>query len=455
VKRRAGRIVCALLALAASFAPMHAATGAGGQSEAAWLVLSDVHFNPFDHHRRPSRAGKDTNAALLASLFGELRQVAPAPPVVFIAGDFLSHGFPVAKATATMVDLAGRFDRAFPHSQFVIALGNNDSDCGDYEATLDGPFLSAVAKAWAPLVDRHGAAPDFVRTFAHDGSYVATLPRPHLRVIAFNDVYDAVRYRNACGTGNPAATSLGHLKVMLRSGANDERTWLVTHVPPGIDAFSTAQLARGLLVVPFLRPGAREHLLDLVDAPANRVALMIAGHTHRFSFRLSGGRGATTDVPILIAPSVSPVFGNSPGFLTLDVGADGTIWNVTDTARVRGRWERIDTLADVGVRPFDAAQLRGYEARLKFDPALRARFARMYGGGAPSEIDSRNWRIYWCAATELSSAGLRACTSEGGYGIVTRRGFFAAGGVAAIALLLLGIVLFLIRAGLKRAPAKL
>lgn len=406
--------------------------------DARWLVIADVHFDPFSRRRAPSRPGSDTNEALLASLFTELRRTIPNPPVVVIAGDFLRHGMPNADATGAMVNLARRFDRLFPHAQFVITLGNNDSDCGDYHVQLGGTFLHRVALAWAPLVDRRGAAPDFVRTFSRDGSYVARLPLLHRRAVVVNDIYDTVRYRDACGTGNPAATSLGTLARMLASAPRDDRNWIVTHVPPGIDAFSTARLAHGLVVVPFLRPGARERLVGLIDDPANRTALVITGHTHHFAFRLSDASGPgkdRLDVPILVAPSVSPIFRNAPAFLTLDVSPDGIVDDVTETAFDGTAWRRIDDLASVGATPFAPGPLERYQRRLAKDAELRGRYIRMYAGGAPPEIDAGNWRIYWCAATSMTAAAMRACTDAGGLSVFTGRG------LAGLALLLLLAVL--------------
>jgi predicted phosphodiesterase len=394
---------------------------------APWLVVSDLHYSPFLHGDRPSHFGYDTNDALFDSLLAQLKASDPNAPVVILAGDFLAHGFPPAKASATMAYVAERFDRTFPHAQFVITLGNNDSDCGDYEATLDGPFLRDVANAWKPLVDRRGAAPDFVRTFSHDGGYVATLPRPHLRAIAVNDVYDTARYRNACGSGDPAATSIGDLDRTLQSGPPSERAWLVTHVPPGIDAYSTSHLAHRLFVVPFMRPGAREALLRAIDNARDRVSLVIAGHVHHFSFRLSDASHPARDVPILVAPSISPIFGNSPGYLTLDVDASGVVGNVTETSYLDGSWQRIGDLASEGVTHFTAPELAAYQARLERNQTLADRFVRLYMGGAWPEISSRNYRVYWCATTALGTSEAQRCMASGGFGVFTGRALVVIG----------------------------
>ncbi len=388
---------------------------------APWLVVSDLHYSPFLHGDEPSHVGDDTNDALFDSLLAQLKASDPNAPVVIIAGDFLAHGFPPAKAASTMTYIAGRFDKTFPHAQFVITLGNNDSDCGDYEATIDGPFLRDVANAWKPLVDRRGAAPDFVRTFSHDGGYVASLPRANLRAVAVNDIYDTARYRDACGAGNPAATSIGDLDRTLQSGPQAERTWLVTHVPPGIDAYSTSHLAHHLFVVPFMRPGAREALMRAIGNGRDRVSLVITGHVHHFSFRLSDASHPARDVPILVAPSISPIFGNSPGYLTLAVDSNGIVGDVTETSYLDGSWQRIGDLASEGVTHFSAAELAAYHARLERDGTLADRFVRLYMGGARPEISPKNYRVYWCAVTALGTSEAQRCMASGGFGVFTGR----------------------------------
>jgi sphingomyelin phosphodiesterase acid-like 3 len=421
---RAVRAVVTLIAVlsAARFA---AAAATPAPSVAAdqrpWIVVSDIHYAPYGSNGRakdPSPLGSDTNPALFDSFLAELARTERNPPVVFIAGDFLGHGFPIARAATTMAYLATRFDRVFPHAQFVITLGNNDSSCGDYETSVDGSFLRAVARAWEPLVDRRGAAPDFVRTFSHDGSYVARLPRAGYRAVVVNDVYGALRYRNACGTGDPAATSLHDLTRQLARGAGT-RTWLVTHIPPGIDAYATAHIAHRLVVVPFMRSGMREGLVDAIGAPANRVSLVIAGHTHHFSFRLSDAAHASRDVPILVAPSISPIFRNAPSFLSLDVAPNGTVRDIAETSYLDGAWRRLGSLREAGVASFTARELVRYRERLERGGAARDAYVRLYAGGTSPEIDDRNWPVYDCAIAEFSVSAFATC-SGGGVSVLTR-----------------------------------
>ena len=141
----------------------------------------------------------------------------------------------------TIAYLALRFDATYPRAQFLLTLGNNDSYCGDYQATPDSPFLLHTARAWAPLVNRHGRAPGFVASFRHLGSYTAKLPVPGLHAVSVDDVFWSADYENTCGTAGqePALDQANWLMRAMQAVPRGQRAWLATHIPTGIDAYAT------------------------------------------------------------------------------------------------------------------------------------------------------------------------------------------------------------------------
>ncbi len=416
---------------------------------APWLFVSDIHLDPGNRDARPVERGKDTNEALFASALAAMRKADPNPPVVFITGDFFAHGFDYRRAPSTMRDIARRFNAAFPHAQFVIALGNEDSPCADYTLTPNSPFLRATAADWAPLVNRNGAAPEFTRTFARDGFYTARLPIHGLRVVVIDDVFWSPRYRPGCGTsgnGGPNET-LNDLNAALRpSGA--ERRWVVLHIPPGIDAYSTTHLTHHLAVVPFLDPNPRYAFMQAVQDRGRHVALVLAAHIHKFSYRVIGA-DTHDPLPVFLIPSISPIFRNNPSFLTVDVANDGTITDAQQHALVdRRHWETIGSLRALGVERVSGEQLLALQHRLDRNPALLERYASMYNGGAPPEFDEGNWRGYACASVALGATDYRRCLGQGGYSVFTRRGLTVIGfGLAVIAVVIAAVIMFFRRLG--------
>lgn len=376
-------------------------------SAAPWLAASDLHVN-LSAPGAPSTAGSDTNAALLAETIAAMRRADPNPPVVVLAGDFLAHRFRGSAAAATMAALAKRFDVAFPRAQFVILLGNNDAACGDYRAREGGDFLRAVARAWEPLVNRRGAAPDFAHDFSLLGAYVTRLPGG-VRGVVIDDTFWSVKYRNACGAAgsSPGRNTLAWLARALATTPRGETNWLFAHIPPGVDAFSTG-MTKDLLVFSFLQPQYVAGLRALVSEPRNRVALAIGGHTHKFAFRFIGSK--TRDVPMLLIPSISPVYGNSPAFLTLNV-ADRGLRDARERAFVGGHWKLVGGLASTfGLPDLSVAALQALNARLNADPAVRARFGSLYDGEeSPAEFNESTWADYYCASVTLDVPAWRTC----------------------------------------------
>jgi sphingomyelin phosphodiesterase acid-like 3 len=412
------------------------ACAARASAASPWLFVTDIHLEAVRDGSNPASYGSDTNSALFARALREMKSVDPDPPVIVIGGDLLAHDMDRAHATKTAVLIAREFDRVYPHAQFVLTLGNNDSNCGDYGVAPNSAFLRAVADAWAPLVNRNNAAPAFLRTFPHDGFYTATLPINGTRAVVVDDVFWSPRYRAGCGrAGSISTTALAELDRAL--APSTRHAWLFLHIPPGIDAFSTTHLTHRLAVVPFLDPGPRGKLIAFIGDPARRVTMVIAAHTHKFAYRIVGASGKRP-VPMLLAPSISPIFGNAPSFLTAHVDSNGVMSDVDELSFVHGVWRRDGGLASLGVHSVTGHALVSLHARLERDRDLRMRFAKLYNGDAPPEINEANWRSYWCAATEFSSSDFRACTEQGGFSIFTGRGLFvllgAAGGLALVVL---------------------
>jgi sphingomyelin phosphodiesterase acid-like 3 len=414
------RLAAFALALALAVAWFFGRTASA--SAAPWLFVTDIHLEATPSAKKTfaSLFGHDTDPALFESAIREMQRVDPNPPVVVVTGDLLAHNITRRTSTPTAVRIARRLNLAFPHAQFVLALGNEDAACGDYSVPPDSAFLRDVAAAWEPLVNRRGAAPGFRRSFAHDGFYTAALPISGLRAIVVDDVFWSPRYRAECGSaGNIVAKSLNELETALKQ--NHGRAWVLFHIPPGIDTFSTALLSRRTAIVPFLDPDLRDRFLAAIGDPANHVVLAVAGHTHKFAYRVVNASDARP-VPMLLVPAISPIFGNAPSFLTANVDADGVLHDIDLVSQLNGAWNERGGMRSLGVDAFTGPQLVALQERLTRDPQLRATFESLYEGGATPEINERNWPIYWCAATAFGTTPFRQCTQSGGFSVITRRG---------------------------------
>lgn len=416
VKRRGNNIRSGvLLGLMATLAacvlarsgPARAATV---RTERPWLVVSDIHLDLFDSSNRPSAYAFDTNRALFVSAVVRMKRAAPNPAVVLLPGDFLMHDFaaqarrhdvkPDEAALRSMGWIAEKLERAFPRARFAIALGNNDVPCGDYKSANGSAYLAAVARIWAPLIDRGGAAPDFVSSFSLGGYYATRLSGANLRLIVLNTVPLSTEYRGNCGAGvlDNAPRQFAWLSKTLADTRPGTRNVLMMHIPPGFDAFSTDYL-HALVAWRFLSARYDDALVDALDASSDHVAYAIAGHTHRFDFRVAG------DVPVLVFGALSPIYANNPSFYVLRVRPNGSLRDIDVHAfdEADGRWVDFGSFDRAwGLRGVDVASLDGLRARLAKRAALRREWYRQSGAWPSDEgIDdgtwTARWRVSWCA----------------------------------------------------------
>src|SRR5208337_4045032 len=190
------------------------------------LLLSDIHFEPFwDPAKVPQLAaapvsewrailavppssdqpqrfaalqqscharGVDTSFALFESSLKAMHSHAADAKFVIVSGDLLTHAFQCKYKTLipqstpadyrafvekTLDYVIGELYGAFPNVPVYVALGNNDSDCGDYRLDAHSEFLTASGKEvtrYFPASERK-AAED---SFAAGGYYSVSLPAP-------------------------------------------------------------------------------------------------------------------------------------------------------------------------------------------------------------------------------------------------------------------------------------
>ena len=145
----------------------------------------------------------------------------------------------------------------------------------------------------------------------------------HARLLVLDDLFMSTRYQSCGGKPDPAAAAaqIAWLRGQLSMARRDkEKVWVMSHIPPGIDPYSTAakltDVCGGKPAVTFLSSDALgETLSEFGDV----VQLAIFAHTHMDELRLltplaGGGSAAQRPVALKMVPSISPVDGNDPSF---------------------------------------------------------------------------------------------------------------------------------------------
>jgi sphingomyelin phosphodiesterase acid-like 3 len=409
------------------------------------LLLSDIHFEPFwdpakvaqldgapvakwngilapppssDQQQRfaalqqscPTK-GTDTSYTLFQSSLDAMRTNAAGAGFVTVSGDLISHAFHCKyftlfpKATPaeyktfvekTITYVVDELDASFPKTPVYVALGNNDSSCDDYLIDAGSDFLKdtgmEVTKNF-PAAERQSAQ----TTFADEGYYSVSLPAPikNARLLVLDDLFMSKSYRTCAGALDPqaAAPQIAWLnKELATARANKQKVWVMGHVPPGVDLYSTERkmidFCAGQKPVMFL---SSEEMTDVLADYGDVVQLAIFAHTHMDELRLlkdeSAGAPAKTPVPVKMVSSISPIHKNLPSFTLAQVDpataalVDYRVFSSSNLTGVNAKWtEEYNFAKSYNESAFSSASVGKLIAEFAADP----------GGTGPASQDYLN-----------------------------------------------------------------
>lgn len=484
--RAFGLWILVLAGLAAAAQDQRPGSNRSGETVPA-LLVSDIHFDPFHDPAKakqlnaapvsrwkailsaPDSAGQpqafatlqkscgargvDTPWALLRSSVEAMRSQAPHARFITVSGDLVVHGLPCryqallpeqsqaryeAFVEKTLQFVIEQIRTAFPGAPVYVALGNNDTGCGDYHLDPNSAFLRATAEivaAAVPATERRSVEEQFrIR-----GSYSVPLaPLDQTRLIVLNDLFFAPQYASCKGEPNPAPAhaELNWLSRQLDEAQKaGEHVWLMAHIPPGVNAFETVRrfrnLCSGEAPESFLVPEDSARFDTILKQHASVVRLVLFGHTHMDEMRLLASGRSTPDqfgslghliadpVPIKLEPSVSPVDGNNPAFTVADVEASGTLldYSVTVASNQTGigtAWTREYDYAETYHEPdFSAASLLDLVAKFDGDPKGQTpasqHYIQHYYKGKVAGALAPFWPQYECSLDNLNPDDYTRC----------------------------------------------
>jgi sphingomyelin phosphodiesterase acid-like 3 len=441
------------------------------------LIASDLHFNPFAdptivaelaaapparwepilNRSKPaaySPYGHDTNWWLLQSALDAMRSTEPHPALVMINGDLLAHGFPQAYAKATndrdrehyrtfvlktVAFIGWELGRRFKKSQILITPGNNDNECGDYDIEADGPFLRDTAALARKLARADG---QFTADWKALGSYTLAPPAIRgVRILSVNSVffsnkYQAASFAHACAPvdSTAAARTFAWLEANLAQAREaHEKVWLMLHIPPGIDGFSTL-LQRSRLavtanssmpdlcskaIVPMWKPVWTARFNGILEDYQSTVTATFAGHNHTDDFRVIHTGDASLGF-VLINPPISPIYGQNPSFRLVAFGADGKLvdqstyylTNLPDArSDVPGAWKLEYTFAqEWQSQALNASTFKSLYEHITDDPAARAQWLTLLNVSSSHDaVPAAAVQTLVCAIDALDPASFQAC----------------------------------------------
>jgi|GEM_PF-456723 len=462
------------------------------------LLLSDIHFEPFgDPAKAASLAaapasgwqaifaappspgwqqrfqslqqscnvrGADTSFALFQSSLKAMRSHAAGVSFVAVSGDLVSHAFQCeyhelfphsppggyrAFVEKTLAYVMGELDAAFPGTPVYVALGNNDTDCGDYRLDANSEFLQVTGREVTkdfPAAERQRAQ----QSFAAGGYYSVSLPAPieNARLVVLNDLFMSSHYAACSGKPDPeaAATELVWLQQQLdEARRRQQKVWVMGHIPPGVDLYSTVRkltdVCGGQKPVMFL---SSDKLADALAENSDVVRLAIFAHTHmdeikllkaempsaypnaypgapaHFTVEAKGFIAEPKAVAVKLVPSISPVHGNNPSFTVAEVDRssaalkDYRVFAASNQTGVNAQWrEEYDFAREYKAAEFTAPAVSklvsGFAADSSATSPASQQYIRNFLTGSSSPLLSLVWWPYVCAMSNSTAQAYKAC----------------------------------------------
>ena len=202
-----------------------------------------------------------------------------------------------------------------PASPVYLALGNNDSGCGDYREASNSAFLAHVSRKPCSATftspadrDAHRQAISRQRKLQRPAPRTHR-PRPPDRPAGHVSVPRTTQAATASPTPRAgAAQSPGCAAQLAAARAHHEQVWVMAHIPPGVDVYSTTITTSERLRRRTARhvPRQREAGGDAHRLRSDVVRLAIFAHTHIDEMQLLAARTGSARVTAKLVPSISP-----------------------------------------------------------------------------------------------------------------------------------------------------
>jgi sphingomyelin phosphodiesterase acid-like 3 len=390
----------------------------------------------------PSR-GMDTSYGLFRSAQDEMKKHVAGTHFVTVSGDLMAHKFDCKFRTLLPKGDYSKFTEktiAFIMNQLTgvagsvpvyAALGNNDSDCGDYGLSPNSPFLKDVGQTITenlPSSERKAA----LASFAETGSYSVSLPAPmaSARLIVLDDLFFSSHYAscpNSSGASGAALQLAWLSKQLTAARTANEKVWIMAHLPTGVDAFPT--LKRGAcngapsMLLSSAGPSQPDALAVALVNVADVIQLAIFAHTHEDEIKLlekypslGTAPANTAAIPVKLVPSISPINGNLPSITLAEI--DPATTTLIDYKVIAGSqtvpWkEQYDYAQDYGEASFSEAAVRDLVTKFAADSSAATKasqnYIRNFVTGKQSSLISLAWPAYVCTMTAETADGYSKC----------------------------------------------
>ena len=447
--------------LAAALVLFTAGCGGGGNGRSSIVVFSDVHYNPFydpaifnslvnsseeqwneifrsSAVTDPQSWGNETNYPLFARMLEAVRAQSTANPAVVFSGDMLTHGFSKkfyalygsedeaamrSFTYKTVAFFAAQVREYLGEIPVIFTLGNDDSYEGDYQIDPGGAFLADTADLlYSTLLMEKADYAGFFETY-REGGYYAMSVGP----VIFISLNTILFSSNAAAEIEDAVSRelLWLDRTLADARAQGKRVWLVMHIPPGADIYSTVTKhmdpSGHISDAPFMwKTEYQDSFLNIINDYLDIIDVAFAGHTHMDEYRFYANENGASHAVILVTPAISPIFDNDPAFKVLRIeSSDWTpldyrsvAYHFGDAAPVFGPYYTF-TNAYASTETSLESALVALFPKLRTQTTLHQAYSGYYysGNNSANPINDINWPAYWCGIGHMTKDYYMQCVN--------------------------------------------
>ncbi|EDR29154.1 sphingomyelin phosphodiesterase, putative [Entamoeba dispar SAW760] len=229
----------------------------------------------------------DSNKNLVKETIQQSYRTTPYPGIILLSGDLAGHyqGVNNSNAIKGVLQLvSNRFDGV----PLVFSIGNNDIN-PSYITKCNDPRYEqyyTLLKSQIPASEKE--------EFIKHGSYIKHFNQFSLSVLSINTLlYGPKLNGDDCG-------SIKYIEKSLEiAQAKGNSVLVVGHFPLGVAAYDCKN---------YLVQSIQNLLIQTFKKYQNIIVGYVFGHDHRSEIKI------IDDIPILTAPAISPIFGNTPGY---------------------------------------------------------------------------------------------------------------------------------------------
>lgn len=419
----------------------------------SFITLADLHFDPFyscektnkrcsiidklnshpvsewknifeQENKEKSIYKKDTNYFLFKSLLITLkeRNNDERPKFVLLLGDLLAHNYQLnyRKYTSdfseeklkdfiqkTIQFMLNQLKNTFPGVDIYSVVGNNDSYTHN-NSTPD--FYKDTAKIWSQTIRKKEIRIKIKNDFSKNGGYYALNISKNIRLIILNTTF----FAQGLGLSEEAKLEWSWLGRELAFAHERQKKVIIgLHIPCSVDAYTSIIKNK---TVTLWNVSDTQIFLNLLEKYGAEIIAIFSGHLHADCYNLINFKRKTKKIPVFGIPSISPLYGNNPGFKVFLYSN-----NSQEMKKYFTYYYHLDALIPKWKIAYDSNNLYkgvSYSNTLvknmdqidkKGELASYYKYFYMLGKNSQPISKENNWLLYFCAIRNIMPQAYENC----------------------------------------------